>query len=38
MVSDSDMREKLSIAEPSNPMPSPKAFSSSAGTTATDFK
>ena len=37
-MSDSVMRAKPSIEEPSKPMPSSKAFSSSAGAIATDFK
>ena len=37
-MSDSVMRAKPSIAEPSKPIPSAKAFSSSAGAIATDFK
>ncbi len=36
-MSDSKTRAKPSMADPSNPMPSSKAFSSSAGATATDF-
>ena len=36
-MSDSDTRAKPSIAEPSNPMPSAKAPSSSAGAIATDL-
>ncbi|CAB5159055.1 unannotated protein [freshwater metagenome] len=37
-MSDSVTRAKPSIAEPSKPMPSSNAFSSSAGAMATDFK
>ena len=37
-ISDSVIRAKPSIAEPSKPIPSAKAFSSSAGAIATDFK
>ena len=37
-ISDSVTRAKPSIAEPSKPIPSSKAFSSSAGAIATDFK
>ena len=37
-MSDSLTRAKPSIAEPSKPIPSSKAFSSSAGAIATDFK
>ncbi|CAB5122176.1 unannotated protein [freshwater metagenome] len=37
-MSDSVTRAKPSIAEPSKPIPSSKAFSSSAGAMATDFK
>ena len=37
-ISDSVMRAKPSIAEPSKPIPSAKLFSSSAGAIATDFR
>ena len=37
-ISASVIRAKPSIAEPSNPIPSAKAFSSSGGAIATDFK
>ena len=37
-MSDSLIRAKPSIAEPSKPIPSSNAFSSSAGAIATDFK
>ena len=38
MVSDSEMRENPSMAEPSNPMPSANALSNSAGAMATDLR
>ncbi len=38
IMSDSYTRAKPSIAEPSKPMPSSKACSSSAGATATDLR
>ena len=37
-ISDSVPRAKPSIAEPSKPIPSAKAFSNSGGAIATDFK
>ena len=37
-ISDSVMRAKPSMAEPSKPIPSAKAFSNSAGAIATDFR
>ena len=37
-ISDSVTRANPSMAEPSKPMPSSKAFTNSAGAIATDFK